>query len=85
MEINYKRRRLHRLFFVLYTHRFFVDNTRFWEYNKCYNFTFYSIPEEIIMICNNILEAIGETPIVRLSRMGDENSAQILVSLKVLM
>jgi len=31
------------------------------------------------MICNNILEAIGETPIVRLSRMGDENSAQILV------
>ncbi|MBE7023374.1 MAG: cysteine synthase A [Ruminococcaceae bacterium] len=31
------------------------------------------------MICNNILEAIGETPIIRLSHMGDTESAQILV------
>lgn len=31
------------------------------------------------MIFNNVLDAIGETPIIRLSRMGDENSAQILV------
>lgn len=31
------------------------------------------------MICNNILEAIGETPIIRLNHFGDENSAQILV------
>ena len=31
------------------------------------------------MICNNVLEAIGETPIIRLNRMTDENSAEILV------
>lgn len=31
------------------------------------------------MICSNILEAIGETPIIRLNRMTDENSAEILV------
>ncbi len=31
------------------------------------------------MICNNILEAMGETPIIRLNRMTDENSAEILV------
>lgn len=31
------------------------------------------------MICDNILEAMGNTPIIRLSRMGDEDSAQILV------
>ena len=31
------------------------------------------------MIFNNVLDAIGETPIIRLSRMGDEDSAQILV------
>ncbi len=31
------------------------------------------------MICNNILEAIGNTPIIRLSRMVDDDSAQILV------
>ena len=31
------------------------------------------------MICNNILEAIGETPIIRLNHFGDEDSAQILV------
>lgn len=31
------------------------------------------------MIFNNVLDAIGETPIIRLNRMGDEDSAQILV------
>lgn len=31
------------------------------------------------MIYNNILEAMGNTPIIRLSRMTDEDSAQILV------
>ena len=31
------------------------------------------------MICNNILEAMGNTPIIRLQHMTDENSAQILV------
>lgn len=31
------------------------------------------------MVCNNILEAMGNTPMIRLCRMADENSAQILV------
>ncbi len=31
------------------------------------------------MICDNILDAIGNTPIIRLNRMTDENSAEILV------
>ncbi len=31
------------------------------------------------MICNNVLEAIGETPIIRLNHLGDPDSAQILV------
>lgn len=31
------------------------------------------------MICNNILEAMGNTPIIRLNRMTDENCAEILV------
>lgn len=31
------------------------------------------------MIHNNVLEAIGHTPIIRLNRMNDENSAQVLV------
>ena len=31
------------------------------------------------MIYNNILEAIGNTPLIRLNRMTDENSAEILV------
>ena len=31
------------------------------------------------MICNNILEAIGNTPIISLSRMGDPEGAEILV------
>lgn len=31
------------------------------------------------MIYNNVLECVGHTPMVRLNRMGDENSAEILV------
>ncbi len=31
------------------------------------------------MVCNNILEAIGNTPIIRLNHMVDEDSAEILV------
>lgn len=31
------------------------------------------------MICNNILEAMGNTPLIRLNRMTEEGSAQILV------
>ena len=31
------------------------------------------------MIYNNILEAVGHTPMVRLNRMVEENSAQVLV------
>lgn len=31
------------------------------------------------MICNNILDALGNTPIIRLNHMVDENSAEILV------
>ncbi len=31
------------------------------------------------MICNNILDAIGETPMIRLNHIGDSDSAQILV------
>ena len=32
-----------------------------------------------MMICNNILEALGHTPIIRLGRMNEPGSAQILV------
>lgn len=31
------------------------------------------------MVCNNILEAIGHTPMIRLNRMVDEDSAEVLV------
>ena len=31
------------------------------------------------MICNNILEAMGNTPVIRLNRMVDEDSAEVLV------
>ena len=34
---------------------------------------------ETAVIYNNILEAMGNTPLIRLSRMADEESAQILV------
>ena len=36
------------------------------------------------MICNNILEAVGNTPLVRLGRMPGENSAEILVKVESL-
>lgn len=35
--------------------------------------------EQSSMIYNNVLEAIGNTPLIRLSRMVDEDSAEILV------
>jgi cysteine synthase A len=31
------------------------------------------------MVCNNVLEAIGHTPIIRLSRMNDSDAAEVLV------
>ena len=31
------------------------------------------------MICNNVLEAVGHTPMVRLNRMAPANGAEILV------
>ena len=31
------------------------------------------------MVYNNVLDAIGHTPMIRLNKMVDENSAQILV------
>ena len=31
------------------------------------------------MVCNNILEALGQTPLIRLSRMVDKDSTEILV------
>ena len=34
------------------------------------------------MICNNILEAVGITPLVRLAKMPEEGSAQILVKVE---
>ena len=40
---------------------------------------------EITVIYNNILEAMGNTPLIRLERMTEAGSAQILVNLKDLM
>ncbi|MCR5107621.1 MAG: cysteine synthase A [Lachnospiraceae bacterium] len=34
------------------------------------------------MICNNILEAVGHTPMIRLQRMNDADSAEILVKME---
>ena len=34
------------------------------------------------MVCNNILEAVGNTPLVRLNRMPDPDSAEILVKVE---
>ena len=34
------------------------------------------------MICNSILEAMGNTPLIRLNKMTDEDSAQILVKVE---
>ena len=31
------------------------------------------------MIYDNVLEAIGHTPVIRLNRMADKNGAQVLV------
>ena len=42
------------------------------EKTLCFN-------KEEKMICNNILEAMGDTPIIRLSHMGDPDGAEILV------
>ena len=36
------------------------------------------------MICENILEAIGNTPIVRLNKLPRKNSAEILVKVEPL-
>ena len=36
------------------------------------------------MICQNILEAVGNTPIVRLNRMPEKDSAEILVKVESL-
>ncbi len=36
------------------------------------------------MICDNILEAVGNTPLVRLNRMPEEGSAEILVKVEAL-
>ena len=36
------------------------------------------------MIYNNVLEAVGQTPLIRLNRMPDENSADILVKFEAL-
>lgn len=46
---------------------------------KEYNFTFCFGLEDVIMICSNILEAIGGTPVIRLNNMGIPEGAQILV------
>ena len=37
------------------------------------------------MICNNVLEAVGETPLIRLNRMTGPDSAEILVKFEGLM
>ncbi|HAW15207.1 MAG TPA: cysteine synthase A, partial [Clostridiales bacterium] len=36
------------------------------------------------MICNDILEAIGNTPLIRLNRMPGEDSAEVLVKFEAL-
>ena len=36
------------------------------------------------MICNTILDAVGKTPLVRLNRMPEEGSAEILVKVESL-
>lgn len=40
----------------------------------------FSLLERVFrMICNNVLEAIGNTPLIRLNRMADPEGAQVLV------
>jgi cysteine synthase A len=41
-------------------------------------------PEEKSLICENILEAIGNTPVVRLNRLPEKDSAEILVKVEPL-
>ena len=36
------------------------------------------------MVYDNILEAIGNTPVIRLNRMPEEGSAQVLVKMEAL-
>ena len=36
------------------------------------------------MICNTVLEAIGHTPLIRLNRMVDADSAEVLVKFEAL-
>ena len=36
------------------------------------------------MVYNNVLEAVGQTPMIRLNRMPDEDSADILVKFEAL-
>ena len=36
------------------------------------------------MVYNNILEAIGNTPMIRLNRMPEEGSAEVLVKMEAL-
>ena len=36
------------------------------------------------MICNNVLEAVGHTPVIRLNRMTEAGSAQVLVKMESL-
>ena len=45
--------------------------------HKIYRLQFHEVNR--IMICNNILDAIGNTPIIRLNNMVDDDSAEILV------
>ena len=40
--------------------------------------------DTVIMIYNNVLEAVGETPLIRLNRMVDEDSAEVLVKFEAL-
>lgn len=53
-------------------------------YNVIEKFAFYVFeikiyPEEILLIYSNVLEALGNTPLIRLNKIVPENSAQVLV------
>lgn len=36
------------------------------------------------MVCSNILESIGDTPLIRLNRMPEPGSAEVLVKMEAL-
>ena len=36
------------------------------------------------MVCNNILEAVGHTPLIRLNKMVEPGSAEVLVKMEAL-